>query len=133
MKKCISLCISAVLIAILLLSSSIASYADHGSHNCEEDHHIPHTYSETMENDEKEHWLECTECGDKCNIQGHRWEKEFSDSFFIIRQTRKCAVCSASEVNYGPLFYIASALMFIVVASAVISSIVSASKKKVNT
>ena len=85
--------------------------------------------SQPLKKDKDVHWLECPECSDKTGIGEHTWNKEFCDWFIIIKETRKCTLCSASEVNYGPMFFVLSALMYIVIIAAVISSIIFSRRK----
>ena len=85
--------------------------------------------SEPFKKDNDVHWLECPECGNKGVADEHTWNKEFRDWFIIIKETRKCEICSASQVNYGPMFYILAALMFVVMIVAVLTSVIRKRKK----
>lgn len=85
--------------------------------------------SEPHKKDNTGHWLECPECGHKTDTKEHIWNKEFRDWFIIIKETHKCTICSFSQVNYGPMFYILSGLMYLVIIAAVISSIIFSRRK----
>ena len=85
--------------------------------------------SEPLKKDKTGHWLECPECGHKTDTEEHIWNKEFRDWFIIIKETHKCTICSFSQVNYGPMFYILSGLMYLVIVAAVISSIIFSRRK----
>lgn len=85
--------------------------------------------SQPLKKDKNGHWLECPECSDKKDTEKHTWNKEFSGSFIIIKETHKCEICSFSEVNYGPMFFVLSGLMYAVIVAAVISSIIFSRRK----
>ena len=82
-----------------------------------------------LKKDNTGHWTECPECGHKTGTEEHIWNKEFRDWFIIIKETHKCTICSFSQVNYGPMFYILSGLMYLVIIAAVISSIIFSRRK----
>ncbi len=150
MRKRLSLALTVIIVSTILFTLLLPSYAaedivgyeDYSYSEAtaipksdDEEHWFECTQcghkqdSEPLNRDNKVHWLECPECGDKKDIEKHTWNKEFSDWFIIIKETHKCTFCSASEVNYGPMFFILSALMFTVVIAAVLSSLISARRK----
>lgn len=129
MRKTVSLALIVIIISTIFFTLMIPSYATADERTCENDSSVSHSYSEKPKKDSEKHWYECSVCKDKKDIEEHKWKKKPLWSFIIIKETRKCEICSASHVHYGPMFYILSGLMYVIMVAAVISSIVSARKK----
>ncbi len=103
--------------------------AINGDGECTSNAKARHSFTDKLSRDEEAHYYQCEYCETKKDAEPHTWERDFSDSFFVIRQTRKCELCNYSEVSYGPMFTVFSVLMYAVMAVALAVATVSRLKK----